>query len=495
MKLHYKQEKVKGLVKPATVIFITSDPDKVESNRELEPFSDLYLPLLASQAFKVGKEQILPLYQGQDSWLLLVGPKDMTVSGFLEATAAATEKILDLGVKEATFIVPSFPLEHDQVLESMALGLTLALEHRLNYKLRPEDQSRKLKNIVFLDDDRKIGLKAAQECLDRAQTVAKAQLRARALVDRPANLLYPELLAQEAKSLSDTFGLTATIWDEKRLAREGAGAILAVGSGSSHPPRIVILEYQGPGVKAKERPTALVGKGITFDSGGLCLKPPENMSQMKTDMAGAAAVLSTICAASELKMPISLVAVLPLAENLPSGSAFRPGDIVNSLSNQSIEIMNTDAEGRLILADALTLAQNYKPYQIIDLATLTGACLVALGESCAGLFSNNGQLASQIFQAGLSTAEDLWPMPLFEAYDEKLKSDLADFKESATRAGGAIIGALFLKRFIKDDLPWAHLDIVGTARNSKKKASCPEGATGFGVRTLLKLLSPVSKAT
>jgi leucyl aminopeptidase len=551
MSIVYQQGKLKELVKPATVVFVAPDAAAAgrnsagrktggkrssrkiavskDNDRIVLPFRALIAPHLKSGAFKAEKPEILPLYQGDKSWLLLAGLPDLTPSALLEATARAANTLNSLNLSQAAFVVPSYYYSDPAaVLEQMAVGLTLALDQRPSYKgdSKSNDQrnsqssdkgSRKgsskgsskrteerlserngeakgksLKDVVFQDVVRGISLKSGQEIVDRSQLTAGAQLRARVLIDRPANLLYPELLAREALKLENEYGLSVTVWDEEKLAQEGAGAILAVGSGSVHPPRMVVLEYTGPGLTDRARPVALVGKGITFDSGGLCLKPPENMAQMKTDMSGAAVVLSTVLAASELKMPVRLVGVIPLAENLPSGSSFRPGDIVRSLSGHTVEIMNTDAEGRLILCDALTLAQRYQPTHIIDLATLTGACLVALGENCAGLFSNDKTLTDGIMAAGHYSGEDYWPMPLFKAYDDRLKSELADFRESSTRAGGAIIGALFLNRFISGRLPWAHLDIVGTSRNAKSKPGFPEGATGFGVRTLLKFLEAAS---
>jgi leucyl aminopeptidase len=490
MVIEYRQGIIKAPKKPATVIFVSSDPTEGDGDPELLALRYLTQPLVKSGAFRVGQPEILPLLcQGQEGWLLLVGLDELTRAGLLEATARATEKLNSLGVEKATFVVPTFANNSLETMEPMAYGLTLAMEQRPDYKTKNDARPKTLKKVVFLDDEGKITQAEGQDTVDRACIVALAQLRARVLTDRPANLLYPEMFAQEALDLAQKFGLSVIIWDEKKLAKEGAGGILAVGSGSVKPPRVVVLEYKGPGVKAKDRPIALVGKGITFDSGGLCLKPPENMAQMKTDMAGAAAVLSTICTAAELEMPISIVGIIPLAENLIGGAGFRPGDVITTLSGQTVEIMNTDAEGRIILCDALTLAQRYKPYRLIDIATLTGACVVALGEGMAGLFSNNRELSDEIIRAGHTVAEDFWPLPLYGSYDERLKSDLADFKEMSGRAGGSIVAALFLRRFIENGLIWAHLDIAGTARNQKKKPSCPEGASGFGVRTLLKLLA------
>jgi leucyl aminopeptidase len=343
-----------------------------------------------------------------------------------------------------------------------------------------------LKTITFQSLGAKDPIDKPQHSISRADMASLAQLEARRLSDMPPNLLYPETFADEARRVAMRAKLKVTVWDQDKLAQEGAGGILAVGSGSHRPPFLIVLEYQGKG--QSRQPWALVGKGVTFDSGGLCIKSAEGMAQMKSDMAGAAAVLSTVAAAAELRLPRPLVAVIPLAENMTGGGAWRPGDVVRTLSGQTVEIVNTDAEGRMILADALSIAQKYKPARLIDIATLTGACQVALGPSVAGLFANDDGLADAVLAAGLEAGEDYWRMPLYPAYEDELKSEIADFRHMGSRAGGAINAALFLQRFVRPGLPWAHLDIAGTARRQKKTPSCPEGATGFGTRTLLKLL-------
>jgi leucyl aminopeptidase len=492
MNFTYKTDKFDNLIKPATVVFIAADEVRT-ADKNFRPVASLVQPHLDSGLIKAGKEGVTPIYQGDSGWLLLVGLEKITRDSILEAAAKAAKKLQDLGVNKGNVVVPNLPLDKTAVIESLQLGFSLALTPRPTFKSEKENKPELLSEVALIDPDSSISQEAALAVMEKARIVAGAQLRARYLTDKPANLLYPEVFADEIAGLAAEFGLKAVVWDSEKLTLEGAGGVLSVGQGSSHPPRMVILEYQSPEADLTTGPTALVGKGVTFDSGGLCLKPPENMSQMKTDMAGAAAVVSTVLAAAELKLPVHLVGITPLVENLPGDTAFRPGDIIKTLSGKTVEIMNTDAEGRIILADALTLAHEYHPSRIIDLATLTGACIVALGEELAGLFCDNPALTEELTLAASRAAEEYWPLPLYQPYDEKLKSDLADFRGSATRSGGAILGALFLKRFIKPSLPWAHLDIVGTARNSSSKASCPEGATGFGVRTLLKLLDPGSE--
>jgi leucyl aminopeptidase len=363
MRIHYKREKIDGVVREATVIFFAGEAEESQVDLWLEPFRPLWEPHVKSGAFKPEIAGILPLFlEGRQNgtgescgaWLVLVGLPKKDQRELLGAAARATESLGKLGAKKASFVVPGFSRNPLEAMELMALGVTLAAAERLAYKSLPGNTHQALEEVTFLGNLEAPGEDEALEAIHWSLAVAKAQLRARDLTDRPANLLYPGLMAKEALRLAGEFGLQAYVWDEERLAKEGAGGILAVGSGSSHPPRMVVLEYEGLGANRDTGPTALVGKGVTFDSGGLCIKPPENMSRMKTDMAGAATVLATILAAAELSLPVRLVAVMPLAENLPSGSAFRPGDIVTTLSGQTVEIMNTDAEGRLILCDALT---------------------------------------------------------------------------------------------------------------------------------------------
>jgi leucyl aminopeptidase len=263
-------------------------------------------------------------------------------------------------------------------------------------------------------------------------------------------------------------------------------ALVAVGKGSVEPPRLIVLEYRGGG--EKERPVVLVGKGITFDSGGISIKPGAGMEEMKTDMAGGAAVLGTMEAAAGLKLPVNLVVIIPTAENMPDGKAYKPGDIITSMSGQTIEITNTDAEGRLVLCDALHYAvQKYKPAAMIDLATLTGACVVALGHEASGLMGNDQPLASALKKAGECCGERVWELPLWDSYGEAMKSDIADLKNAGSRDGGSITAGWFLKQFV-GKTHWAHLDIAGTAWSTKSRPCAPKGATGVGVRLLIEFL-------
>jgi leucyl aminopeptidase len=322
--------------------------------------------------------------------------------------------------------------------------------------------------------------------LSRVELVCQGSILAREWVTMPSNDKRPEAFTQSIVSLAEQEDLMVTVLDEKELELNKFGAMLAVAAGSLSKPRLLVLEYNP---KAAEKTVALVGKGVTFDSGGINLKPSSGLEQMKMDMAGAAAVAGTLITAARLKTGVRTIGVIPIVENMPSGNAARPGDIVRSYSGKTVEIENTDAEGRLILIDAISYAiKQYKPQTLIDMATLTGACAVALGEKIAGAFSFDDQLSEDIVFSGKKTHERCWRMPLPEDYKELIKSDLADIKNmSSSRWGGAITAALFLSEFV-EGTRWAHIDIAGPAYIKKESDYCGVGGTGFGVRLLCDLL-------
>jgi leucyl aminopeptidase len=306
---------------------------------------------------------------------------------------------------------------------------------------------------------------------------------ARTLVTEPANIVYPESFVQRVKAALDSKGVEIQVLDEKQMAKLGMNALLGVGRGSVRPPRLLVLRWNGgtPGAK----PVALVGKGITFDTGGISIKPAAGMEAMKWDMGGAGAVVGAMLSLATRKAKANVVGVCALAENMPDGNAQRPGDVVTSMSGQTIEVINTDAEGRLVLADAMTWTQReLKPTYMIDLATLTGAMVISLGHEYAGMFSNDDSLAKALFDAGGASGDKLWRLPMGEAYDRIMDSQIADMKNSASREGGSITAACFLQRFVEDGVKWAHLDIAGMAWSDKATYLYDKGATGFGVALL-----------
>lgn len=328
----------------------------------------------------------------------------------------------------------------------------------------------------------------ARQAARRGERAALTVIRARKLASAPGNVLNPVSYAEKAMELAKENGLSCEILDEKALAEQGFGAHLAVGRGSATPPRLVILEHAPKGHE-DEAPIVFIGKGITFDSGGISLKPSADMHQMKGDMTGSAAVLSAVLSLAEEEVPRRIIGLLALAENMPDGNATRPGDVVQGYSHDMIEIVNTDAEGRLVLCDAIAYAcRRWHPEVMVDVATLTGACMVALGDELGGLFSNDDDLANLILSAGHCAGEEYWRMPLWKGYNKKLESPIADICHTAFgRAGGAITAALFLEHFVLEGTRWAHLDIAALDWKDTPSALCDKGATGFSARTLLEL--------
>jgi len=403
-----------------------------------------------------------------------------------EVAAIATQRARDVKVERFACALPVVP-EHtsETVAAALTEGSLLGNYRFLEYKtdIKPEER-RDIDEmtLITLPD-------AAEEAtrgVARGGAIARGVNLARDLANLPPNVLTPAQLAERARELAIAFDLPVTILGPAEMREQGFGGILAVGQGSANEPRFIVIEY---GAHDTDAPTiCLVGKGMTFDSGGISIKPAENMDAMKMDMSGAAAVLGALHAIAELRLPVHVVALIGAAENMPGASAYRPGDILKTLSGKTIEVLNTDAEGRIVLADALTYAQRYNPTAIIDLATLTGAISVALGPHAIGLFANDDTLAQRLLRAGEAAGERAWQLPLWQPYREMVKSEIADVRNAAGRQGGAITAAAFLNAFV-GDYPWAHLDIAGTAwTDSKPKAYQPKGATGVGVRLLVQAL-------
>ncbi len=352
---------------------------------------------------------------------------------------------------------------------------------------------------VELIDSDSAKLKKINKGISSGIAIGKAQSYARTLANRPANVINPATLAAAAKEMArDSKRLSCTVFDEKQLAAKGMGGVLAVGSGSQNKPRFIVLKYKPtgkttPAVLLRKRssggqPTvALVGKAITFDSGGISIKPAANMDQMKLDKSGGIAVLATMKAVAEMELPVNVYGIIPSAENLPSGTSYRPGDIITTLSGKTVEVQNTDAEGRMILCDGLSYAVKQKCDIIIDIATLTGACMVALGKYMAGLMGNDEKLIRQLQKASEDSGEKVWPMPSSEEYAKEMKSKIADLKNIGSKWGGACTAAAFLRQFV-GDAKWAHLDIAGMDIFSKPTEFSAEGSTGFGVRLLTTYL-------
>ncbi|MBI3419378.1 MAG: leucyl aminopeptidase [Proteobacteria bacterium] len=353
----------------------------------------------------------------------------------------------------------------------------------------PKDKKPILAQLTVLSGDAKKARKRFEPML----AVAEGVFLARSLVNEPANVVYPETLANACKKLRD-LDVDVQILGPAQMKALGMGSILGVARGSENPPRLVSMVYRGAG-KSGGAPLAFLGKGVTFDTGGISIKPASGMEDMKYDMAGSAAVIGAMYALAVRKAKVNAVGVIGVVENMPDGKAQRPGDVVTSMSGQTIEVINTDAEGRLVLCDVITYAQHkFKPRAMVDLATLTGAIIIALGNEHAGLFCNNDDFAKQLIQAGLAVEEKLWRFPMNEAYDRQLNSDIADMKNASNdRVAGSIFGAQFLARFVEKKTPWAHLDIAGMAWARRDLPLTPKGATAFGVRLLNQLAEAFEK--
>lgn len=371
-------------------------------------------------------------------------------------------------------------IEPEASAEAIVEGSLLGLYNFAQYK-KPEYKDIKRIMIVERDEAR---IPVVERGIHKGKIIAEAVTLARDMVNEPSNRMTPTRMAEVAREIAAEYNLGFNVFDSKDMEAMGMGALLGVARGSNEPPKLITLSYKGD--EQSDSAIGFIGKGVTFDSGGISIKPSERMEQMKDDMAGGAAVIAALRAIAQLKPKINVAAVIPATENLPSGTALKPGDILKAMNGKTIEVISTDAEGRLILADALSYAIKQKISPLVDLATLTGACRVALGNGYSGLFGNNQQLADKVLKAAAKTGEKLWQLPMPEEYKEQNKSEIADIKNVGNRYGGAITAALFLSEFV-DNTPWVHLDIAGTAWSSKESGYIVKGATGVGVRTLVEL--------
>jgi len=362
------------------------------------------------------------------------------------------------------------------ITEGSLLGL-----YRFRKHITKEPENHDITEILIVERNA-AKLTALKQGCKKGQVIAQATNLARDLINEPANHMTPSDMAKVAEGLAKTYGLELTILDRKQMEKEGMGALLGVAQGSRQPPKLIVLSYKGD--KKSSDTLSFIGKGITFDSGGISIKPSESMLDMKGDMAGAATVMAALSAIAQLKPKVNITAVVPATENLPGGNAVKPGDVLKAINGKTIEVINTDAEGRLILADALGYAvkQGFSP--LVDMATLTGACHIALGDICSGILGNSQELIDKVVKAGTEAGERLWQLPMYEEYKEHNKSDVADIKNSGGRWGGAITAAQFLSEFVSDK-PWVHIDIAGTAQTDKERGYIVKGATGIGVRTLV----------
>ena len=434
---------------------------------------------------KKGSTLLLHRTSTHSARVLLVGlGKDKTLSDktFLDVVRAGWKALSATGAADVLWCLHEVPVTHRDLawkLRSTTVTIHDALYRFDQLKSSSEAEPDKLKALVLVVD--KPQLKTAQTSLQQALAEAHGIALTRDLGNLPSNLCTPTYLATTAKGLAKQFKLKVQVLEKKQMEALKMLSLLSVAKGSVQPPKFIILHYQGGA--AKQAPVVLVGKGITFDSGGISLKPGEGMDEMKYDMCGAATVLGTLHAIAEMQLKLNVIGVIPTCENMPNGNASKPGDIVTSMSGQTIEILNTDAEGRLILCDALTYVERFKPAAVIDIATLTSACIIALGHVHSGLYSKDEPLADALLQAGKAANDTAWQMPLDDDYQEQLKSNFADMANIGGRPGGSVTAACFLSRFTKE-YKWAHLDIAGTAW----KSGAAKGATGRPVPLLVEFL-------
>lgn len=398
---------------------------------------------------------------------------------------AAAARLLTSGEKRAVIDVGTLGEDADTAARvGLAAGLRSWRLDKYRTKLKP-NQKPSLEEIVIVGG----GRGAEQRYKSRWAPVVEGVSLTRELVTEPANIIYPESFVERVRASLEGSGVEIDVLDRAQMQKLGMGALLGVAQGSAREARLMVLRWNGGG---KDQPTAFVGKGVTFDTGGISIKPAAGMEAMKWDMGGAGAVAGTLKALALRKAKAKVVGICGLVENMPGGNAQRPGDVVTTMSGQTVEVINTDAEGRLVLADAIAYVQKtYNPGTVIDLATLTGAILISLGHEWAGLFSNNEELASELLKAADESGDKLWRMPLAESFDRLIDSPIADMKNVGPREGGSITAAQFIQRFVENGMRWAHIDMAGKAWSDKANATYEKGATGFGVRLLDQYVADV----
>jgi leucyl aminopeptidase len=442
--------------------------------------------LLAAGDFSGKKDETAVLYpSGPAARLLLVGlgkTEEIDRGAIRRAAAIGAKRARSLGVSRAAFHLAAEVgrVQPAEAAQAIAEGLAQGVWQYNEMKRPGEDGKKPSLDRVDVLADSSAEFKEGHRV---GEAIGAGQAFARGLQVLPSNVCTPTYVANAARELAQRYGFDVTILDKAAIVKEKMGALLSVAQGSAEEPRFIALEYKG----SDRPPVVLVGKGVTFDTGGISIKPAQNMEDMKYDMSGAAAVLGTFEALGRLKPKVHVVGLIPSTENMPSGTAVKPGDVVTSHLGKTIEVINTDAEGRLILCDALSYARRYRPAAVIDIATLTGAIVVALGHTAAGVMGSDDPLVEEVRQAGERAGERVWPLPLWEDYRELMKSDIADVKNSGGRPAGSISAGWFLREFV-EGYPWAHLDIAGTAYTDRDDATRVKGPTGMGVRLFSELV-------
>ncbi|MDT3696905.1 MAG: leucyl aminopeptidase [Ignavibacterium sp.] len=482
-----------------TLKYLIDDNKLEKSLPNLEKIFNIKFSELQKKSFlssDVNKIRITkPTGKPDEIILFKIKPDDLNPDYFRNQLAEFIVNLQSEVIENLYIFIPSFSVvkkyfdSEEYYYQSLAEGVLLG-----NYsfdKYKKEKQKQKSLNVCFYaEDERKL-----KSALKNAFNIISSVALTRDLQNEPANNLTPDIFANRVSNELRKLGIKTTVFGQKEIQRRKMGGLIAIGQGSINKPKFIILEYK-PALKSKRnkkedvKTIALVGKGITFDTGGISLKPSKGMGAMKADMSGAAVVVGTLSAAAKSNLKVHLYGIIPAAENMCSGESIRPGDIVKISNGKSVEIEDTDAEGRVVLADALHYASQLKPDQIIDLATLTGACVVALGEFVAGMFTKDEQMADRLYKSGMKTYDRVWRLPLWDDFNELIKSDVADVANlGSTRWAGAITAAKFLEHFVDKNIPWTHLDIAGPAINNSSKSYTKKYMTGFGVRLLFDYLS------
>lgn len=489
MKLSFEKKSIKQIDADFIAAFVHQDTKLFQQEtKQLAQKLGTRISAAEMGDFKGKESEATLLYVQKGAFarrVLLVGlgeKKNLTLEKYRRAAATAAKRGKVLKAKRIALSLPSIEKQVGDAVAAFGEGAYLSLYKFDKYITKKQDEKIAVEEIVLCSEQNTIA-QAAKAAIPQAQVIAEATYFARDLANAPGNEIYPESLADAARQSAERCKYKATILDEVEIKELGMGGIIGVCEGSARKPRFIILEYGKP----TKNTVVLVGKGVTFDTGGISIKPAAGMAEMKMDMSGAAAVLGTFEAVSRLKLPVHLIGLIPAVENMPSGSSVRPGDILRHYNGKTSEVDNTDAEGRLILADALGYAEKFKPAAVIDLATLTGACVVALGHYATGMMGNDEKLIEKLKTAGEKTYERVWQLPLYDEYEKLIKSDIADVKNVGGRWGGAITAGWFLKKFI-GNYKWAHLDIAGTAILEENGYYAPKGGSGVGVRLLTEFL-------
>jgi leucyl aminopeptidase len=493
MKIFVKKGKLQDIKSQAVILALFQDQKELTGTSLFidQRSNGLITELINNGDFTAKPSQIAVVYTrgaipAQRIALVGLGKQnEFNLEKIRTAFSKVMQHLRSLNIKEAATSIDLNMLseKEDKIVQAVVEGALLGLYQYTAYKTVGREDIREMEQFNIFAEGEKYSV--IESAVKITQIIAGGVYLARDLISAPSNEMTPSIMAQKAGEIAHRKHVTCKVLDRAKMKKMEMNALLGVASGSNEEPRFIILEYSGSSKSAA--PVVLVGKGLTFDSGGISIKPAEKMDEMKSDMSGGAAVMATIMVAADLRLPLNIIGLIPATENMPSGTAYKPGDILKSYSGKTIEIVNTDAEGRLILADALSYASKYKPAAIIDVATLTGACIIALGDDLIGMLGTDEKLKSEINKAAQTTGEFVWELPLWESYSELIKSDIADYKNSGGRAASTITAAAFLSKFV-GNYPWVHLDIAGPAWCGNDKSYIPKGASGVAVRLLTEYL-------